>query len=187
MTAFDVIIVGAGAAGCVLANRLSADPGRRVLLLEAGGREPPLASRMPAAWISLINSEVDWGYHTVPQRHCFGRRLVWPRGKLVGGSGATNALIYMRGMPSDYDRWAAKGATGWGWQDVLPWFRKSERNRQFAGSPLHGGEGELVVQICPSTIRPSISGSRRRGRRACRSTPTSMAAISSAAASSRRC
>ena len=74
MTAFDVIIVGAGAAGCVLANRLSADPRRRVLVLEAGGREPPLGSRMPAGWISLINSEIDWGYHTVPQRRCFGRR-----------------------------------------------------------------------------------------------------------------
>src|SRR6476659_4555875 len=145
MTAFDVIIVGAGAAGCVLANRLSADPRRRVLLLEAGGREPPLGSRMPAAWISLINSEVDWGYHTVPQRRCFGRRLVWPRGKMVGGSGATNALIYMRGSPSDYDRWAAKGADGWAWNDVLPWFRKTERNKRLAESPLHGGDGELCV------------------------------------------
>ncbi len=148
-TAFDVIIVGAGAAGCVLANRLSADPRRRVLLLEAGRREPPEGSRMPAAWITLINSEVDWGYHTVPQRRCFGRRLVWPRGKLVGGSGATNAMIYMRGMPSDYDRWVAKGAAGWGWPDVLPWFKKSERNRQFAAGPLHGGEGELLVADVP--------------------------------------
>src|SRR5260221_10049397 len=146
MTAFDVIIVGAGAAGCVLANRLSADPRRRVLVLEAGGREPPLASRMPAAWITLINSEIDWGYHTVPQRHCFGRRLVWPRGKLVGGSGAMNALIYMRGAPADYDRWAAGGATGWGWQEVLPWFRKSEKNERLAGSPMHGGDGELEVR-----------------------------------------
>lgn len=77
MPGYDAVIVGAGAAGCVLANRLSADPGRRVLLLEAGGQNPPLGSRMPAAWISLINSEVDWGYHTVPQARCFWRRLVW--------------------------------------------------------------------------------------------------------------
>jgi choline dehydrogenase-like flavoprotein len=150
MAGFDVVIVGAGAAGCVLANRLSADPARRVLLLEAGEAEPPLASRMPAAWISLINTEVDWGYHTVPQRNCFGRRITWPRGRMVGGSGATNALIYMRGSPSDYDRWAAKGAAGWDWQSVLPWFRKSERNTRFAGSPFHGADGELVVADVPA-------------------------------------
>jgi choline dehydrogenase len=149
MANFDVIIVGAGAAGCLLANRLSADPTRRVLLLEAGQKEPPIASRMPAMWISLINTEVDWGYHTVPQRNCFGRRIVWPRGRLVGGSGATNALIYMRGTPSDYDRWEAKGATGWGWKDVLPWFRKTERNARLAGSPMHGADGDLAVNDVP--------------------------------------
>jgi choline dehydrogenase len=149
MTGFDVVIVGAGAAGCVLANRLSADPARRVLLLEAGVREPPLASRMPAAWISLINSEIDWGYHTVAQQRCFGRRLVWPRGKLVGGSGAINALIYMRGTPSDYDRWAANGAEGWGWGDVLPWFKKTEKNKRLANNPLHGADGELFVDDVP--------------------------------------
>jgi choline dehydrogenase len=149
MTGFDVVIVGAGAAGCLLAKRLSADPARRVLLLEAGVREPPIASRMPGSWISLINSEVDWGYHTVPQARCFGRRLVWPRGKLVGGSGAINALIYMRGTPSDYDRWAGKGANGWGWNDVLPWFKKTERNKRLAESPLHGADGELCVDDVP--------------------------------------
>jgi choline dehydrogenase-like flavoprotein len=149
MKLFDVIIVGAGAAGCVLANRLSADPARRVLLLEAGEAEPPVASRMPAAWISLINTEFDWGYHTVPQRNCFGRRIVWPRGRLVGGSGATNALIYMRGSPSDYDRWEARGATGWGWKAVLPWFRKSERNTRLGASPMHGADGELIVADVP--------------------------------------
>ena len=141
--------MGAGAAGCLLANRLSADPKRRVLLIEAGQKEPPIASRMPAMWITLINSEVDWGYHTVPQRHCFGRRLVWPRGRMVGGSGATNALIYMRGSPSDYDRWEAKGATGWGWKDVLPWFRKTERNGRLGKSPMHGADGDLAVNDVP--------------------------------------
>jgi choline dehydrogenase-like flavoprotein len=149
MTGFDVVIVGAGAAGCLLANRLTRDGKRRVLLLEAGEKEPPLGSRMPGAWITLINTEIDWGYHTVPQRNCFGRRLVWPRGKLVGGSGAMNALIYMRGSPSDYDRWQARGATGWSWQDVLPWFKKSERNARFAGSALHGADGELEVNDVP--------------------------------------
>jgi choline dehydrogenase len=145
MASWDVIIVGAGAAGCVLANRLSADPARRVLLLEAGAREPPVASRMPAAWISLINTEVDWGYHTAPQRRCFGRRLVWPRGRLVGGSGATNAMVYMRGEAADYDRWREHGAVGWGWQDVLPYFLRSENNARFRDSPWHGTGGELVV------------------------------------------
>ncbi len=150
MTAgYDVIIVGAGAAGCLLANRLSADPNRRVLLIEAGQKEPPIASRMPAMWISLINTEVDWGYHTVPQRNCFGRRLVWPRGRLVGGSGATNALIYMRGSPSDYDRWAAKGAEGWAWKDVLPFFRKTERNARLGRTPMHGADGDLAVNDVP--------------------------------------
>lgn len=149
MKPWDVVIVGAGAAGCVLANRLSVDAARRVLLLEAGSGEPPVGSRMAAAWISLINTEVDWGYHTVPQRRCFGRRLVWPRGKLVGGSGATNAMIYMRGEPADYDRWRDGGAVGWGWSDVLPYFRKTERNTRLAASPLHGGEGELVVGDVP--------------------------------------
>jgi choline dehydrogenase len=149
MAGYDVVIVGAGAAGCLLSNRLSADPSRRVLLIEAGEEEPPIASRMPAMWITLINSEVDWGYHTVPQRNCFGRRLVWPRGRMVGGSGAINALIYMRGSPSDYDRWEAKGATGWGWQDVLPWVRKTEGNGRLGASPVHGGAGDLPVNDVP--------------------------------------
>ena len=104
---------------------------------------------MPGAWISLINTELDWGYHTVPQRRCFGRRLVWPRGKLVGGSGAINALIYMRGEAADYDRWQAKGAEGWGWQDVLPIFKRQERNARLGGSPMHGDSGELLVNDVP--------------------------------------
>ena len=149
MRGYDVIIVGAGAGGCVLANRLSADPKRRVLLLEAGGRNPPVGSRIPAAWISLINSEIDWGYHTVPQRRCFWRRLVWPRGKLVGGSGSINALVYMRGAPSDYDRWRQKGAAGWGWSDVLPYFVKTENNSRFAG-PYHGNSGDLPIADVPN-------------------------------------
>ncbi len=142
--AYDTIIVGAGSAGCVLANRLSADPARRVLLLEAGGAAPP-ASRVPGLWPTMFDTEVDWGFHTVPQAGCFGRRMYWPRGRMLGGSGALNAMIYMRGLPSDYDRWAAAGCTGWGWADVLPAFVKSERNLRWTASPVHGQEGELAV------------------------------------------
>lgn len=147
---FDTIIVGAGAAGCVLANRLSGDPGRRILLLEAGPADMPPAARMPGAWISLIDTEYDWKFHTVPQARCFGRRIAWPRGRLLGGSGSTNALVYMRGSPSDYRRWAAKGCAGWGWKDVLPWFLKSESNPRLGGSPLHGASGELPVVDVPN-------------------------------------
>jgi choline dehydrogenase len=145
---FDTIIVGAGSAGCVLANRLSADPARRVLLLEAG-RAAPINSDIPANWPAMFNTNVDWGYHTEPQAGCRGRRIYWPRGKMVGGSGALNAMIYIRGLPSDYDGWAREGCTGWGWQDVLPVFLKSENNQRLANAPLHSGDGDLIVSDVP--------------------------------------
>jgi choline dehydrogenase len=145
---YDAIVIGAGSAGCVLAARLSEDPARRVLTLEAG-RAAPEASDMPAMWISLVNTEVDWGYHTVPQEGCRGRRMFWPRGKAVGGSGAINAMIYIRGLPSDYDGWAAAGCPGWAWRDVLPAFRASEHNARFGNSDLHGKGGPLHVGDCP--------------------------------------
>jgi choline dehydrogenase len=145
---YDTIIVGAGSAGCVLANRLSADPGRRVLLLEAG-RAAPLASSIPANWVTMFNTEADWGYHTVPQEGCFGRRIFWPRGKMVGGSGALNAMIYMRGLASDYDGWAALGAEGWGWRDVFPAFLTSENNPRYGNSPYHSVGGPLTISDVP--------------------------------------
>ena len=141
---YDTIIVGAGSAGCVLANRLSANPARKVLVLEAG-RQPPLASDIPSDWVTMFNTSVDWGYHTEPQEGCRGRRVFWPRGKMVGGSGALNAMIYIRGLPSDYDGWEKAGCEGWGWTDVLPDFIAFENNTEFLNSPYHGHSGPLHV------------------------------------------
>ncbi|WP_338689054.1 MULTISPECIES: GMC family oxidoreductase [unclassified Bradyrhizobium] len=145
---YDTIIVGAGSAGCVLANRLSADPARKVLVLEAG-RAAPLASDIPSDWPTMFNTAVDWGFYTEPQAGCRGRRVFWPRGKMVGGSGAMNAMIYIRGLPSDYDGWEKAGCTGWGWRDVLPDFIAFENNADFTDSPLHGTGGPLHVAHVP--------------------------------------
>jgi choline dehydrogenase len=141
---YDTIIVGGGSAGCVLANRLSADPARRVLLLEAG-RSAPLDSDIPANWPMMFNTGVDWGYHTEPQSGCRSRRIYWPRGRMIGGSGALNAMIYIRGLPSDYDGWEAAGCAGWGWKNVLPVFLRSENNARLGNAPLHATGGELTI------------------------------------------
>ena len=145
---YDTIIVGAGSAGCVLANRLSADPHRKVLVLEAG-RAAPLASDIPSDWPTMFNTAVDWGYYTEPQAGCRGRRIFWPRGKMVGGSGAINAMIYIRGLPSDYDGWEKAGCAGWAWRDVLPKFIAFENNARFIDDPLHGTSGPLYVADVP--------------------------------------
>lgn len=145
---YDTIIIGAGSAGCVLANRLSADPARQVLLLEAGGPAPQ-ASAIPSDWTTMFNTHVDWGYHTEPQAGCRGRRIFWPRGRMVGGSGSLNAMIYLRGLPSDYDGWQAMGCPGWGWNDVRPFFLMSEDNARFGSDPHHAAGGPLRVEDCP--------------------------------------
>jgi len=144
----DTIIVGAGSAGCVLANRLSADPAREVLVLEAG-RRPPIVSDMPAMWIGMVNTDVDWGYHTVPQIGCKMRRILWPRGKMLGGSGSINAMIYVRGLPSDYECWEDMGCPGWGWRDVLPAFLGSEHNERLGNDGLHNSGGLLNIADPP--------------------------------------
>jgi choline dehydrogenase len=145
---YDTIIVGAGSAGCVLANRLSADPHRKVLVLEAG-RAAPLASDIPSDWPTMFNTAVDWGYYTEPQAGCRGRRIFWPRGKMIGGSGAINAMIYIRGLPSDYDGWEKAGCAGWAWRDVLPKFIAFENNARFTDDPFHGTRGPLHVADVP--------------------------------------
>lgn len=142
--AHDYIIVGAGAAGCVLAERLTEQPHIRVLLVEAGGRDDRKEIRIPAAFRKLFKSECDWSYFTEPEACLAGRRLYWPRGKVLGGSTSINAMIYIRGHRWDYDQWAGLGCPGWNYAEVLPFFKKAEDNSR-GGSDYHGAGGPLHV------------------------------------------
>jgi choline dehydrogenase len=144
MPAHDYVIVGAGSAGCVLANRLSEDPGVRVLLLEAGGKDRSPNIKIPAAFPKQFHTKLDWDYETEPEPHVDGRALYIPRGKSIGGSSSMNAMLYVRGSPFDYDAWEAQGAPGWGYASVLPYFIRSEDNVRGA-SEFHGSGGPLRV------------------------------------------
>ena len=142
---YDYIIVGAGSAGCVLANRLSQDPANRVLLLEAGPSDWHPFIHMPAGLAKLVGKKgVNWDYSTAPEPALGNRPLWWPRGKVLGGSSSINAMCYIRGNARDYDEWAALGADGWHWDNVLPYFKRSEGNER-GGSEFHGGDGPLGV------------------------------------------
>jgi choline dehydrogenase len=142
---YDFIIVGAGSAGCALANRLSADPDTTVLLLEAGPRDWHPFIHMPAGLAKLVGQKgVNWNYQTLSEPNLDGRSLWWPRGKVLGGSSSINAMCYVRGHVRDYDEWAAMGAEGWNWDAVLPYFIRSEGNARGADA-LHGGDGPLSV------------------------------------------
>ena len=150
---FDYIIIGGGSAGCVLAARLSEDPSVKVCLLEAGPADKSVLIHCPAGLALLAkNGEANWGFETVPQAGLNGRRGYQPRGKVLGGSSSVNAMVYIRGQREDYDDWAAQGNPGWGYADVLPYFRKSEHNERGADA-FHGSAGPLNVMDLRSPNR----------------------------------
>jgi choline dehydrogenase len=143
---FDYVVVGAGTAGCRLANRLSSDPKNRVLLLEAGGKDDYFWIRVPVGYLFTMNNpRTDWCFETEPSEGLNGRSLGYPRGKTLGGCSSINGMIYMRGQARDYDHWRQLGNTGWGWDDVLPYFKKTE-NRVAGADEMHGDQGEWRVE-----------------------------------------
>ena len=163
---FDFIVIGAGSAGCVLANRLTEDGKHRVLLLEAGGQDKSTLIHMPAGVGNLIKAKgpFNWGFWTEAEPNLDGRKLWWPRGKGWGGSSSINGMVYIRGHARDYDQWRQMGLTGWSYADVLPYFRRSE-TLETGADPYHGGDGPLHVTPAASK-NPIYSGVIEAGRQA---------------------
>jgi len=156
MINYDYIVIGAGSAGCVVANRLSQDPGTTVLLLEAGNPDTKPEIQIPAECVNLPGTEVDWGYFSEPEPYLNNRKIFCSRGKVLGGSSSINFMTYIRGNPQDYDRWQSLGNPGWSYQHVLPYFKKSE-HQQHGASEFHGIDGELSVT---DTITPTVIAQR---------------------------
>lgn len=147
---FDFVIVGAGSSGCVLANRLSENGRYSVALLEAGPRDRNLWIHIPIGYgKTMWNDRLNWRFYTEPEESMDGRKIYWPRGRVLGGSSSINGLIVIRGQKQDYDGWRQLGNEGWAWNDVLPYFRKLESNPAFSGDPLHGSDGPLHVSSIP--------------------------------------
>ncbi len=161
---FDYVIVGAGSAGCVLANRLSASGKHKVLLLEAGGSDRRFWIQVPIGYgKTFFDARVNWMYQAEPDRGLAGRAEYWPRGKVLGGSSSINALVYIRGQAADYDAWEAAGNPGWGWRDVLPYFKRSE-SHAWGGDALHGAEGPLTVADVSADLHPICQAYLEAGR-----------------------
>ena len=168
---YDYIVVGGGSAGCVVASRLSEDPNVTVLLLEAGEMDTMMEIHVPLAYVDLQLSSVDWAEQTVPQKHACrgleGRRARWPMGKVLGGSSSINAMIYVRGNREDFDRWQEMGAEGWSYEDVLPYFKKSEDFRGSGDEGFHGTGGYLTVsqatQFRTLAARSFVEGTKELG------------------------
>ncbi|UHD45877.1 choline dehydrogenase [Aureimonas altamirensis] len=147
---FDFVVVGAGSSGCVLANRLSEDGRYSVALLEAGPKDRNLWIHLPIGYgKTMWNDAINWRFHTEPEEGMEGRRIYWPRGRVLGGCSSINGLIVIRGQQEDYDGWRQLGNEGWGWDDVLPYFRKLETNPSYREDPLHGSTGPLHVSSIP--------------------------------------
>ena len=155
---YDYVIVGAGSAGCLLANRLSADVKKRVLLLEAGGRDDWIWLHIPVGYLYAINDpRSDWRFKTQAEAGLNGRAIAYPRGRVIGGCSAINGMIYMRGQAADYDGWRQLGLSGWGWDDVMPYFLRHEDHHGGAAD-LHSAGGEWRVE----RPRPGLQNTARR-------------------------
>ncbi|MET0541885.1 MAG: GMC family oxidoreductase N-terminal domain-containing protein, partial [Variovorax sp.] len=155
---FDYVVVGGGSGGCVVASRLTEDPNVTVCLLEAGGPDKSVFVHAPAGLIAMMPTRINnWAFETVPQKGLNGRRGYQPRGKVLGGSSSTNAMLYVRGNRWDYDHWAALGNPGWSYDEVLP-YKRSENNETHRNSPYHGTDGPLnVAELrAPSAINKAF-------------------------------
>ena len=162
---FDYVVIGAGSAGCAIAARLSEDPAVTVALIEAGGRDWNLWIHIPVGYFKIMhNPAIDWCYRTAPDPGLNGRRIEWPRGKVLGGSSALNGLLYLRGQAEDYDHWRQLGNSGWAWDNVLPYFLKSEDQAAVPVDDMHreGGEWRVENQRLSWEILDALPVNRRR-------------------------
>ena len=157
---YDYIIIGAGSAGCLLANRLSKDSNNTVLLIEAGGPDTNMNIHIPGAYLKIHKSKEDWGFWSEEQVNVLNRKIYLPRGKTLGGSSSTNAMAYVRGNASDYDGWAKSGNKGWSYSEILPYFKNSENHLQIdkMDPNYHGSSGELPVTLPTKFQTPYLDG-----------------------------